>query len=718
MRKPGIVFVIGILLFCCIAGAASAQTIFRITNDTVDQQVSAASDDRIIWQDNRTGDFDVYIYNVTSDEIIQIQINDSDQLNPAIQDDLVVWQDNRSGYWDIVLFNLTSDEELRFSENESDQVNPAVTDGWIAWQGNQTGNWDIYLYNITDNETLQVTDNESDELDPVLSPNLLAWNDNSTGYWDIYVYPLEEEAPPPERPEPVIPTRIVIKRPFIRLNADFSANVTEGVAPLAVAFSDTSRGSPEEWEWDFGDGNTSTDENPVYVYPEPGNYTVTLEVTRGRFSDTGTKEDFITVREPVEANFTANVTNGTAPLTVQFNDTSTGTPEEWQWDFGDGNTSAEQDPVHVYAGPGNYTVTLEAINEFDNDTEVKEDYIMVEGVAEPLFANFTTNVTSGTAPLAVQFNDTSEGSPTSSMWDFGDGNTSAERDPVHVYVEPGNYTVSLEVTNETATDTITREDYITVEATAETLSANFTSNVTSGAAPLAVQFNDTSTGEPEAWEWDFGDGNTSTEQNPTYVYEPGTYTVNLTVSNEAEQDTETQTNLITVEESGAPGVSPEAGFTANQTTGTAPLGVAFTDTSTGEPETWQWDFGDGNTSTEQNPMHAYLGPGTYTVNLTVSNPAGQDTESQPDLITVEELEEPLSANFTTEPTAGAAPLEVAFNDTSLGSPDSWQWDFGDGNTSTDQNPTHVYTAPGTYMVTLTVGLGSSSSTDARLVTVI
>jgi PKD repeat protein len=140
------------------------------------------------------------------------------------------------------------------------------------------------------------------------------------------------------------------------------------------------------------------------------------------------------------------------------------------------------------------------------------------------------------------------------------------------------------------------------------------------------------------------------------------------------------------------------------------LSVSFTDLSTGAPTSWSWDFGDGNTSTAQNPSHTYDTPGTYTVSLTATNSFGSDTVDKVDYITVNTPPPPPTADFSGTPTLGDAPLSVSFTDLSTGAPTSWSWDFGDGNTSTAQNPSHTYANSGAYTVSLTVSNGGGSDT--------
>ncbi len=159
-------------------------------------------------------------------------------------------------------------------------------------------------------------------------------------------------------------------------------------------------------------------------------------------------------------------------------------------------------------------------------------------------------------------------------------------------------------------------------------------------------------------------------------------------------------------------VAPVASFTGTPVSGNAPLNVVFTDASTGSPTGWSWTFGDGGTATTQNPSHTYTAAGTYTVALTVTNAAGSNTQTRTNYITVTTGAAPV-ANFTGTPTSGTAPLAVVFTDASTGSPTSWSWTFGDGGTATTQNPSHTYTAAGTYTVALTASNAYGSNTFTR-----
>lgn len=335
--------------------------------------------------------------------------------------------------------------------------------------------------------------------------------------------------------------------------SDFTVSTTSGMAPLNVRFNDASLRNASEFTWDFGDNNTIITQSPTvfYTYMNPGNYTVTLMATSPTGSDTRVKYELIHVRpdtRPV-ANFTSNTTTGLNPLTVEFNDTSSNTPISWEWDFGDNSIAIEQNPVHTYYQSGNYTVTLNATNADGSGTFTATDYIIV--LPNPPLPNFTAAPLSGKAPLTVQFNDTSSGGqPTLRVWEFGDGTISTEQDPVHTYTVSGNYNVSLELANGDADVFENRTDYITVLPPTPPV-AEFLANTTTGNAPLAVQFTDASTNTPTAWEWSFGDGYVSTEQNPVHRYSvSGTYDVSLNATNTDGSGNLTKPGYITVTEPG------------------------------------------------------------------------------------------------------------------------------------------------------------------------
>jgi PKD repeat protein len=320
--------------------------------------------------------------------------------------------------------------------------------------------------------------------------------------------------------------------------ANFQGSPTSGNAPLTVNFTDLSTGNPTSWSWNFGDGvGTSTAQNPTYVYASKGTYTVSLTATNAEGSDEQTKIGYITVTEqaPV-ANFSASPTSGDAPLTVNFTDLSTGNPTSWSWNFGDGvGTSIAKNPSYTYSASGAYTVTLTTTNTYGSNEETKVDYINVT-VPTTLTADFVGNPTSGDAPLTVHFTDLSSGNPTSWVYDFGDGISSIwEQNPSHTYNQPGNYTVMLAVSDAGLNVGYeVKSNYITV--TGQTVNTPPTADFTYTAIGLSVDFTDQSTdsdGSVVAWSWNFGDGATSTAQNPSHTYAAsGAYSVTLIVTDD------------------------------------------------------------------------------------------------------------------------------------------------------------------------------------------
>jgi uncharacterized delta-60 repeat protein len=328
---------------------------------------------------------------------------------------------------------------------------------------------------------------------------------------------------------------------------------------------------------------------------------------------------------PPEPDFVGDPVSGDAPLTVQFIDLSTGVITDWYWDFGDGETSTEQNPFHAYQGGGNYTVELTVTGPGGSEVRGKIDYIQVGD--EPPVADFSGTPVNGMRPLRVEFTDLCTGVIDSYYWEFGDGHVSTEHNPKHDYHLPGDYTVTLTVSGPGGSDIRGKIDYIHVDEAPPV--ADFIAHPTRVARNTDVHFSDLSVGTIADYYWEFGDGNTSTEQHPIHAYQSaGNYTVRLTVSAPAGSDMKEMPSYIDVSS------GPVAEFAANPTSGTRPVDVQFTDQSMGVVTGYLWEFGDGYTSTQQNPSHQYPGNGDYTVRLTVTGPYGSDMKERIDHIHV------------------------------------------------------------------------------------
>ena len=432
------------------------------------------------------------------------------------------------------------------------------------------------------------------------------------------------------------------------------------------------------------------------------------------------------------ADFSTNITMGNAPLIVLFTDQSTGSPISWLWDFGDGIDSKHaMNATHTFTTPGTYTVTLTVTNAAGSNSVTKAGYITVTSVApvvKPVADFYSPEVEQArstgegvSSSTAISFIDNSTGSPTSWLWDFGDGSTSTIQNPTHTYAGDGGYIVDLTATNAAGSHTISKYGYVLAGISGPASATHFSSNVTSGNAPLTVLFHDDGEEDIISRLWIFGD-NTSlynqvegNEENATlyatHTYEKsGKYTVMLKVSGRADRGIITKYNYVEVTDN----LAPVAEFSLNVTSGTAPLSVLFNDTSVGSPTSWKWNYGDGIESSTRNATHTFTKPGTYTVNLTVSNAKG--TASKLATITVLGRSATVSpvAEFTTSVTSGYAPLSAQFKDSSQNAA-GWNWNFGDGATSTEQNPTHIYFKAGNYTVNLTASNGNG--TDSKLATI-
>jgi PKD repeat protein len=508
---------------------------------------------------------------------------------------------------------------------------------------------------------------------------------------------------------------IMVQAIAVPPTAYFSATPTFGDVPLTVTFTDESHSGTSpitSWAWDFGDTKTSTQQNPSHIYDEAGVYTVSLTVTTSRGADTLTKEGYIEVIVFPRADFEASRTAIELGQTIEFTDLSTpgSSPiTEWLWSFGDGAQSTQQNPSHTYSSFGVFDVSLTVTTAEASDTETKTQYIQVRAMPQ---ADFTVSNRQPTVDTPVIFTDQSTGGSSDILtwrWDFGDGGQSSDRNPTHTYAVGGKYNVSLTVTTEEAEDTELKQEYITVIVLP---TADFEATPVDVLATVPVSFTDLSdpgTGEITAWHWDFDDGATSTEQNPTHAYATfGDYTVTLTVTTQYGADSISKENYIHVVS------SPTAAFTMDKNQVNVGEVIQFTDTSVAgsdEIESWAWDFGDESSSADRNPTHAYAAVGTYTITLTVTAGVHSDTESK----TATVFQRP-QADFTANQLQPYINAPVQFTDLSIPGSSaitSWQWVFGDGTTSVLEDPSHTYASAGTYPVSLTVTTAVGQDTEEK-----
>jgi len=475
--------------------------------------------------------------------------------------------------------------------------------------------------------------------------------------------------------------------------ANFSANNTSGCGPLRVIFTDQSTGSPTSWSWDFGNGQLSVQQNPTVTYTQPGTYTVRLIVKNASGIDDEIKTNYITVFASPTASFTANLTTACAPAAVQFTDHSTSPPgssiTSWQWDFGDGGTSTQPNPTHTYTNTGFYTVTLQVTNSNGCKRIASIGrYIRIVSGVNVDFASLQP--TTCQPPFLVNFQDQSSGPGTLSYsWNFGNGTTSTLKNPSTTYNTPGTYSVKLAVVSDLGCSGNTTKNVVVAGKTTDfTAPANICVGQT-------INFQNNSVPAPVSSTWSFSDGTISSQINPVKTFlSGGTFLVKL-INNYGNCKDSITKNVTVI-------TSPTVDFSSDDSIACdAPFTVQFTDKSP-TASTWHWDFGDGTTSTDQNPSHTYNNLGFYDVTLSITLAGGCSnaiTKSQYIKI------KPIIVSISNAPAGGCAPFTFSpIPDVqSIDSVVSYSWDLGEpGATYNTKFPTHTYNSTGVYPITLTV----------------
>jgi gliding motility-associated-like protein len=472
-----------------------------------------------------------------------------------------------------------------------------------------------------------------------------------------------------------------------QLTANFYADVIAGCSPLVVNFHDQSTGGATNWQWNLGNGTLSQQQNPTGTYFTPGVYNVKLVIANANGSDSITRHQYITVYANPAVNFSVSDSIGCFPKTVQFTDKSiagSGNIVQWTWDFGDGNISTQQHPVHTYTKAGFNTVTLKVVNSFGcQKVFTRQNIIQLQNTV----ANFSFSTNTGCqASTIISFNDLSTNA-IFYQWSFGDGATSLLQSPSHIYPAGGTYNVKLITRNNIGClDSVTK--IITVGSTV----ADFSYSLACAGAPIS--FQNISSPSAISAEWNFGDGSTSTDLNPVKTFAvAGNYSVRLISDFGGCKDTVIKTVIVHPK--------PVAVFVESGSTSrcAAPAVVNF-NASAGL--NYQWSFGDGSTSTSKTPSHTYLSNGVYDVSLIVTNTGGcTDTLIKTGLV---KIVPPQIVSLTGVPYLGCTPYTANLS-AIINSPDpvvNWLWHFGDGTTSTLPTPSHVYSSPGSYDVKLVI----------------
>ncbi|MCB9183662.1 MAG: PKD domain-containing protein [Flavobacteriales bacterium] len=476
----------------------------------------------------------------------------------------------------------------------------------------------------------------------------------------------------------------------------FTVSSPVGCAPHTTTLTSTTAGvTVASCAWDFGIGTSTGTCDTTITYDTPGTYDVTLTVTsaEGCVGDT-TVVGAVQVVAPPTAAFTPDATQGCEPLTVNFTNASVGDWTDCAWDFGDGGSAIGCDPTYTFPAAGLYSVslTISTGGVCGNDTIMDA---LIEVLPSPVLAPIV-DAPAGCRPHTASFSqNVPPGSNLSCAWTFGNGETSSDCAASATYTTAGLYSVSLSATsaNGCVSDTVLT-DWITVH---ELPQPDLSADAQAGCPPFLVTFtNTTPPGQSAACAWDFGDGGTSANCAPAYIYtQPGTYAVSLTITSPQGCTADTLFDpYITVYQ------PPLASFESAVPSQCYSFPFDFTNTSTGSVDC-SWAFGDAATSTDCDPQHTYAVAGLYDVTLTVTSAEGcvDDTTA---VAYIDAIPEPVPI-IGSDTTQGCEALTIQFqNLTDPASVASCAWTFGNGDASTECDPEYTYAAWGTYTVSLTV----------------
>ncbi|MDZ4668741.1 MAG: PKD domain-containing protein [bacterium] len=481
--------------------------------------------------------------------------------------------------------------------------------------------------------------------------------------------------------------------------ANFTANQLQGCAPHLVQFTSTSTGSPTSYLWQFGNGNTSTLQNPSASYVMAGKFTVKLTVTNAIGSNTKTNIEYITVYALPNVAFGALVKSGCTPLSISFIDSSTlvqSTLQSWAWDFGNGNIATQKNPTNLFSVAGKYPISLLVTDANGcKKSLIKNNYIWAQ---TPPVVNFTANNNFGCdLPFKPQF--TPIINPVDSysyFWDFGNATNSSMRSPIATYNNKGTYGVQLKmVTAAQCTVSIVKPAFIKIADIVPDFQISGTPDLCAPGNLFLLNTTNFDTFGIQ-YEWFINGVLVTSFKNATLKnLAAGTYSVQLKVKVGTCDVSASKNAFFTV----LP--SPVSRFSANKTSFCkVPVSVQFTDSSS-NALSYFWNFGNTLTSAQKDPNTTYTQFGDYDVTLITSHLNGcRDTLKMASYIKVRNAVIKIVSN----PKMGCFPLIVSFSvlDTNVPPFNNFAWTFGKaGASSTLKSPNYTYTDTGTYIVTLT-----------------
>jgi len=358
--------------------------------------------DKIVWQDNRAGNWDVYIYDLSTKKQIHTT-NTTDQIAPSIYRNLVVWEDERNGGHDIYVEDLSAKTQTRISKS-GEAHNPAIYGTRIVWQDERNGISNIYMYDLSAKKETQITTSGT-AYKPDIYGNRVVWEDERDENKDIFIYDLSthKEAQistsgKADNPR-IYGNRIVwdtlYDYPSVIHMYDLSTHKETRISN-GISYKPDIYGNKIVYEDSRNDPTGNTD---IYMYdlstnkeimitfedledPENNPYQVDPAIYGDRIVYTKRYPQgdiyMATLIYPPVAAFSAKPTSGKAPLKVQFTDKSSNSPNSWKWSFGDKTYSTAKNSAHKYNKAGKYTVSLTVKNAAGSSTKTMTNYITVK----------------------------------------------------------------------------------------------------------------------------------------------------------------------------------------------------------------------------------------------------------------------------------------------------------------------------------------------------
>lgn len=466
---------------------------------------------------------------------------------------------------------------------------------------------------------------------------------------------------------------------------------SSGCSPLSVDFTNNSTINCT-YLWNFGDGNTSSGTNPIHIYVNttnnPQNYNISL-ITTSTFGCKDTANGTITVYPKPNASLSIDNSTGCAPYNVQFTNNSSGATS-FLYYFGDNTTSTSTNSIvnHTYDNITNTPVSYNCQLIIQNSYGCSDSTQLIVTVYPRVVAQFTSDST-GCTPLNILFSNHSLNA-SSYLWNFGDGSTSTLFEPSHLFINTTTgtlpYPVQLTVTSSYGCSSVYSKNILVYAVP----NASFTVDSTTIHFPNKTIVLDNTTQGTWQYQWSFGDGLNSTLIEPQqHNYSSwGNYTITLIASSIHCSDTAT-TNISIIPP------APIAHYEPSYASGCLPLTVNFTNQSLYATQ-YLWDFGDGNSSTEINPVYTYSSEGSYTVTLIATGPGGQTSYNAGSI----EVFPNAAAYFTVSPSVVFIPDQAVQCFNLSQHADNYLWIFGDGITSTVESPQHYYTQEGEYNIEL------------------